>query len=233
MGGCTNCSGKSACDDHKGGMLQEVAEWMERLYPSKTWGHLDDALAVSSGIDPEDTRGLCEELAEELKGATIFREGGEAEACDYIYILCQGREPCALQVRYGGAVLPSEWDKGAFLSEYYLRVAVSSVAPLAVVQQVAVSLSMVDGEWVLSEELAAGVYDAPLLKRFQRLVALLPAYGLTHLDMGEISTPPEGFDDGEYQQLFGRPAHQVNYLFFREPSTMKTTGPLLRAGNGR
>lgn len=212
-------------------MLQTVSDWMERLYPTRTWGQLDDAVAVDSGIEQDDVMALAEELGGELKGATIFCEGGEGDCCDFIYILCQGRETCALQVRHGGAAVPEEWNPDEVLSEFYLRVAISAVAPLAVVQQVAVTVSSVDDEWVISEELAAGVYDAPLLKRFQRLVAVLPAYGLTHLDMGEISAPPEGFDDGEYQALFGRPAHRVNYLFFREPSNMRVTGLLSDPAN--
>ena len=229
MGGCTNCSGKSACDDHKGGMLKTVADWMDMLYPSRTWGELDDAVAIDSGIEQDDIIALAEELSTELKGATIFHEGGEGDSCDYIYILCQGRETCALQVKYGGAAIPEEWNESEILNEFYLRVAISTVAPLAVVQQVSVTASNVEGDWVVSEEFAAGVYDAPLLKRFQRLVAVLPVYGLTHLDMGEISAAPEGFDDGAYRALFDRPAHRVNYLFFREPSNMQVTGPLAHA----
>ena len=207
-------------------MLRTVADWMGRLYPSKAWGQIDDVVALESGIDSDDVLALAEELATELRGAAFVREGSESDLCDYIYVLCQGREPCALQVHYDGAVLPGEWDDSEMLEEFYLRVAISSVAPLAVVQQVAVSLSMVDGRWMVSEKLAAGVYDAPLLKRFQRLVALLPTYGLTHLDMGEISEPLKGFDDSDYRDLFDRPAHQVNYLFFREPSTMQSVALL-------
>ncbi|MCP4445498.1 MAG: hypothetical protein GY811_09170 [Myxococcales bacterium] len=227
MGGCTNCSGKSACEDHKGEMLDTVAQWMDKLYPTRIWGQPNDAVAIDAGVGQEDVMALAEELSTELKGATIFREGGEGDACDYVYVLCQGRETCGLQVRYGGAELPLEWDTEHALCEFYLRVSISTMAPLAVVQQVAVTVTREEGEWMISEELASGVYDAPLLKRFQRLVALLPAYGLTHLDLGEISAPPRGYDDGQYQALFGRPAHRVNYLFFREPSAMSSTGPLL------
>jgi hypothetical protein len=198
MGGCTNCSGKSGCDDRKHGMLSEVGTWLERLYPTRTWGHIDDALAMASGISEEDAAGLAEELGTVLKAASILRPGGEEDLCDYIYVLCQGREPCALQMRYGQVPMPSELSESDVITEFYMRIALSSVAPLAVVQEVAVTLACIDGQWMLREELAAGVYNAPLLKRFQRLVSLLPAYGLTHVDMGEISTPPEGYDHGSY-----------------------------------
>jgi len=226
MGGCTNCAGKSGCDTHKRGMLQTVGEWMDALYPSKVWGEMDDAFALEDQRDESDLYALAQELAGELRGAAFVRQGEEGDVCDYIYILCQGREPCALQVKYVGLPFPAEWEEGDVLQEFYLRIAISAVAPLAVVQQVQVKLFQEEGTWMLSEELSAGVYDAPLLKRFQRLVAILPSYGLTHVDMGEISAPPEGFNDDAYQSMFARPAHQVNYLFFRSPSTTCAMGPL-------
>ena len=207
-------------------MLGAVSDWLERLYPSKTWGELDDELAMVSGVSPEDVMALADEFAEELKGAVIYREGGEEDMCDYVYILCQGREPCALQMRYGDVKVPEEFGEDDRIHELYLRVSLSSIAPMAVVQQVNVTLSQVEGQWVIREELAAGVYDAPLLKRFQRLVALLPAYDLTHLDMGEISTPPPDFDHGNYRENYGSDPHQANYLFFRNPSTMIVTSVL-------
>jgi hypothetical protein len=227
MAGCTNCGGKEGCDDRKGTMLGVVGDWLDRLYPTRTWGEIDDELAMSSGVGEEDAMALAEELQKELKAATIFRPGSEEDLCDYIYILCMGREPCALQIRDGEVPVPEELGAGDEVHELYLRLALSSVAPLAVVQQVSVRVSEVEGQWIVREELAAGVYDAPLLRRMQRLVALLPAYELTHVDMGEISEPPEGFAHGDYRESYGKAPHQVNYLFFRNPSTMTVTAPLL------
>jgi hypothetical protein len=227
MGGCTNCGGKSGCDDRKGSMLGTVGHWLERLYPTQTWGEIDAQLAMDSGVCEEDAMALAEELQTELKAATIFRRGSEEDLCDYIYVLCMGREPSVLQMRDGEVPIPDELAGGDEVHELYLRVALSSVAPLAVVQQVSVRMSQVDGQWIVHEELAAGVYDAPLLRRMQRLVALLPAYELTHVDMGEISEPPVGFAHGDYPECFGKEPHQVNYLFFRSPSTMAVTAPLL------
>jgi hypothetical protein len=226
MGGCTNCSGASDCGDRKGSMLGTVHDWLARLYPTQTWGVLDDQLALESGVLEEDAMALAEELQGELKAATIFRRGSEEDLCDYIYVLCMGREPCAIQMRDGDVPISEELAPGDLISELYLRVALSSVAPLAVVQQVAVQLSQIDGKWVVREELAAGVYDAPLLRRMQRLVALLPAYGLTHVDMGEVSEPPVEFSHGDYAKKYGKDPHQVNYLFFCHPSTMAVTSTL-------
>lgn len=204
-------------------MLEAVGDWLGRLYPTNTWGELDDELAVVSGVSREDVLALADEFADELKGAVIFREGSEEDLCDYLYILCQGREPCALQMGYGGAPVPEEFTADDRVHELYLRVSLSCIAPMVVVQQVSVTMSQDEGQWLIQEELAAGVYDAPLLKRFQRLVALLPAYDLVHLDMGEISTPPPDFDHGDYGQRYGSEPHQSNYLFFRNPSTMSVT----------
>ena len=75
----------------------------------------------------------------------------------------------------------------------------------------------------------AGVYDAPLLHRFQRLVALLPAYDILHVDFGEISAPPEGFDPGDYAERYGIAApHRANYLFYPQPSTTEIISVLAR-----
>lgn len=229
MGGCTNCAGKSGCDDRKGEMIGTVGHWLKCLYPSKTWGEIDDQLAMDSGVCEEDAMALAEELQSELKAATIFRPGSEEDLCDYIYVLCMGREPCALQIRDGEVPIPEELGAEDEVHELYLRVALSSVAPLVVVQQVSVRMSQVDDQWIVREELAAGVYDAPLLRRMQRLVALLPAYGLTHVDMGEVSESPDGFAHGDYREHFGKDPHQVNYLFFRNPSTMTVTATVRAA----
>src|SRR5690606_355095 len=94
---------------------------------------------------------------------------------------------------------------------------------MAGVQQIAMELGRAGGDFVMREVPRAGVYDAPLLRRFQRLVALLPAYDIVHLDFGEISGPPPGFHAGSYPGLYGGEPHTANYLFFPQPATMQTT----------
>src|SRR5690606_5744970 len=115
----------SGCDTRKHSMLGEVDTWMERLYPERAWGRMDDDLAMASGVSSDDVAALAEELGTELKAATIAVPGSEEDLCDYIYLLCQGREPCALQMRYGQVAMPEELTEADVLNEFYLRVALS------------------------------------------------------------------------------------------------------------
>jgi hypothetical protein len=212
MGGCTNCKSKGGCDDRKGVMLEQVADALDRLYPDRAW-------CEHAGAPHEDLAGLAEELASELDAATFVVPG---DACDYIYVLALGRPPCAVQVRDFGVAPPAEWD-GAVIEELYLRVCVSRVARMAAVQEVAIDATIDRGGIVIRERPRAGVYSAPMLKRMQRLVAILPAYDLVHLDFGEISAAPAGFAPGAWRTRFGGAPATANYLFFAEPTTMVTT----------
>jgi len=240
MGGCTNCKGKAGCDDRKGGMMESVDRALETLYPTRTWGEPDDSHA--GGMAREELEGLADELAQELGAATFVREGGEDEPCDYIYVLCMGRTPCVVQVRDHGVPAPAEWqdtnapamERGEFTStreinELYLRVVVSQRARVAAVQQVAVDLIASDGGWLVRERPRAGVYDAPLLRRMQKLVAILPAYELLHVDFGEIAHAPPGYAPGVWRELFGGDPSIANYLFYPQPTTMVATSFVERA----
>jgi hypothetical protein len=60
------------------------------------------------------------------------------------------------------------------------------------------------------------------------LVAILPAYGITHLDFGEISAAPPDFDAGAYPALYGQAPHVSNYLFFPQPSNTRVTSVMRR-----
>lgn len=231
MGGCTNCKGKSGCDDRKGSMLEQVAGAMDRLYPTKTWGERDDASAWGLGIAPdfEEIAALADDLAGELDAATFAQAGGPDDACDYIYVLCLGRPPCAVQVRDHGVPPPAEWTgRGLRIDELYLRVCISHVARMAAVQEIAIDVEDSAGGFAIRERPHAGVYSAPMLRRMQRLVAILPAYDLLHLDFGEISAPPPGFAAGDWRHRFGAEPSVANYLFFSQPATMVTTSWLPR-----
>src|SRR5262245_53142115 len=228
-GGCTSCGKKAGCDHRKGDMLDVVEQVMTRLYPTRRWGEPDDAVRFSAGIDEEDGQALADDLARELDAATFFRRGSADEYCDYIYVLCLGREPCLIQVRDGEVPVPHEIRDGDRISEQYLRVCLSSMARLAGVQQTAIELERSGDEVVIREAPRAGVYDAPLLRRFQRLVALFPAYDILHVDFGEISAPPDGFDPGDYAERYGVTApHRANYLFYPQPSTTEVISVLPR-----
>ena len=221
MGGCTNCKGKAGCDDHKGQMMGTVEQAMEELYPTRTWGEADDA--SWSGIDEDELAAIAEELSVELKAATFVRMGGEDEPCDFIYILCLGRAPCIVQVRDHGVAIPDEWLTADAIEEQYLRVVISQRTRVAAVQQVGMDLVRTDGGFVVRERPRAGVYDAPLLPRMQKLVAILPAYELTHVDFGDIAHAPPGFLPGTWPEAYGLGSAKpsiANYLFYPQPTTM-------------
>jgi hypothetical protein len=202
-------------------MFEAVDAALARLYPTKTWGVIDDEAAFGAGVDAADGIALADELASELEAATFFRPGSEDELCDWIYVLCLGRPPCLVQVRDAEVPPPAEWDGP--VHEQYLRICLSSVARMVGVQQVALDLEPTPGGVVIRERPRAGVYDAPLLRRFQRLVAVLPAYDLLHLDFGEISAPPPGFDAGGWPALYAGAPATANFLFYPQPVMMVTT----------
>lgn len=226
MGGCTNCKGKSGCDDRKGSMMESVDQALEQLYPSRTWGEPDDAL--QSGMPREELEALADELAQELGAATFVREGGDDEPCDYIYVLCMGRTPCVVQVRDHGVPAPDEWATVDGVQELYLRVVISQRVRVAAVQQVAIDLIKGDHGYLVRERPRAGVYDAPLLHRMQKLVAILPAYELLHVDFGEIAHAPPGYHAGSWRELFGGDPSIANYLFYPQPTTMVATSMIER-----
>ena len=171
-------------------MMASVDEVLARVYPSRTWGEPDDDALLDGGVAEDDGAALAEELATELGAATFYVPGAPEDLCDYVYVLALGRPPCLLQVRDLGAS-PADLEPGP-IRELYLRVCLSSMSRLAAVQQIAIDADPVPGGYVVREQRRAGVYDAPLLRRFQRLVALLPAYDLVSVDFGDISAPPPG-----------------------------------------
>lgn len=223
MGGCTSCGSKAGCDHRKADMFAELDRVIARLYPTRRWGEPDDAARLEAGVGEEEGQALAEELAVALDAATFFRPGGEHEYCDYVYVLCVGREPCAVQIRDGAVAVPAEVGDGTRLDERYLRVCLSSLARVAGVQEVAMTLERSGDELLIRELPRAGVYDAPLLRRMQKLVAILPAYDIRHLDFGEISAPIEGFDPGDYAARYGGEPHRASYLFYPHPTTSETS----------
>jgi len=203
-------------------MLEQVDQALARLYPTSTWGEPEDDGA--SGMPPDELAALADELASVLGAATFVRPGGDDEPCDYIYVLCLGRTPCVVQVRDHGVPAPDEWGTVDAVEELYLRVVISQRARVAAVQQVAVDLVRgPEGGYLVRERPRAGVYDAPLLHRMQKLVATLPAYELLHVDFGEIAHAPPGFHAGAWRELFGGEPSIANYLFYPQPTTMIAT----------
>lgn len=223
--GCTNCKSKTGCDHRKGAMMASVDQALEQLYPTRTWGEPDDQEV--QGLPADEVEALADELASTLGAATFVRTGGDDEPCDYIYVLCMGRTPCVVQVRDHGVAVPAEWyggTPGGSIHELYLRLVLSQRARVAAVQQVAVELIRADAGFLVRELPRAGVYDAPLLHRMQKLVATLPTYELLHVDFGEIAHAPPGFHAGAWRELFGGEPSIANYLFYPQPTTMIATG---------
>jgi hypothetical protein len=227
--GCTNCKSKTGCDHRKGEMLASVDQALAQLYPTRTWGEPDDGHGDGplAGLARDELAALADELAGELRAATFVQPGGDDEPCDYIHVLCMGRSPCAIQVRDHGVPPPAEWASSVGhggIRELYLRLVVSQRARVAAVQQVAVEVVPAGRGYLVSERPRAGVYDAPLLPRMQKLVAILPAYELLHVDFGEIAHAPPGFHAGGWRELFGGEPAIANYLFYPQPTTMVATG---------
>ena len=220
--GCTSCKSKVGCDHRKGEMIGEVDRTLARLYPTRTWGEPDDREVA--GPAPDELAALADELAGELNAATFVRPGHDDEPCDYLYVLCMGRSPCTIQVRDHGVAAPAEWAGSDAIHELYLRLVVSQRARVAAVQQIAVELTRAPRGFVICERPRAGVYDAPLLPRMQKLVAILPAYELLHVDFGEIAHAPPGHHAGAWRELFGGEPAITNYLFYPQPTTMVATG---------
>jgi hypothetical protein len=214
--GCTSCKSKVGCDHRKTAMIASVDQTLAELYPTRTWGEVSGAF---DGPTRDEIGALADELATELRAATFVREGGDDEPCDFIYVLCVGRAPCIVQVRDHGVPAPDEWRTSDSLDELYLRVVIGQRARVAAVQQVSIELR----GGVVRELPRAGVYDAPLLARMQRLVAILPAYDLLHVDFGEIAHAPPGYAPGAWRALFGGEPAIANYLFYTQPATTVTT----------
>jgi hypothetical protein len=218
--GCTDCGRKGGCDDRKGGMFAALDEALGRLYPTRRWGERDEAAAFRAGVTGHGPV-LADRLSRVCKALCLFRPGAPQEYCDYVYVLCFGRTPSLIEMREGTA--PVEAGEG-IIDELYLRVALSSVAPFAAVQQVAMSLQRTDGgALVIAEAPRTGVFDPVLLPRFQKLVAVLAELEIRHLDFGEMTQPPPGFDAGDYADRYGGAPTVANYFFYPQPASAITT----------
>lgn len=225
--GCTDCGRKGGCEARKQGASNAVADALARLYPSGRWGERRDS--IGGGVPPETSAALADRAAAALGALALFRAGGADELCDYVYVLCVGRQPSALEVREGTA---EPGPEPLVTTELHLRVVLSTVAPFAAVQQVSLTMEPVGDDLLVSERPRAGVFDPVLLPRMQKLVALLAALGVRHLDFGEITAAPDGYDAADYRERYGAEPAIANYLFYPQPCTAITT-TVVRARSGR
>jgi hypothetical protein len=222
-GGCTDCGRKGGCDHRKRDMFAAVDEALARLYPGRCFGERAD----DAGLPPlASTVGplLADRLGTRLGALALFRPGGSDEYCDFIYVLCLGRQPSLIELREGlSAADAPDAPMDETIEELYLRVALSSVAPFAAVQQVHMRGVPAGDGLLIEEALRPGVFDPVLLPRFRKLVAVLAEMEIRHLDFGEISEPPPGFDAGDYAERFGGAPAVANYLFYPQPCSSITT----------
>jgi hypothetical protein len=225
MGGCSDCSSKGGCDARKGTQRELFDEVLARVYPDRTWGRPDDAARFGAGIGRGEARRLQRAMAEVARAPTFFRPGGDDDLCDFVYVLCVGREPALVEVRDGRGEV-----EAAHIEERYLRVALSSVARLGAVQEVAMTLDGSDGGDGPSvlEVPRPGVFDPLLLPRMQKLVALLEASDIAHCDFGLLDRPLDGAAPGDYVARFGVAPRLVNFLFFADPPATQSVTLLPR-----
>jgi len=223
-GGCTNCGNKGGCDSRKHEMFAAVDAALARLYPTRRWDERDEAAAFDAGVPAAEGHVLAALAAARLNAAAVHRPGAAAETCDYVYVLCVGRTPSLAELREqagtpeGLAALRAALADGP-VQDVYLRVALSTVAGFAAVQEVTLSAHLDAGDVVLTEAARAGVFAPSLLPRMQRLVAILAERNIRHLDFGEITEPPAGFDPGAYADEYGGAPAIANYFFYPQPPT--------------
>jgi hypothetical protein len=201
-------------------MFAAIDETLRRLYPTRRWAERDEEAGFGGGVTAGEGAALARALAARLKTLALHRPGTAEETCDYVYVLCLGRPPSLVEVREGLCPAPEEVDG---VRELYLRVALSSVARLAAVQEVAMHAALDGGALAITEAPRTGVFDPVLLKRFQGLVAVLAEHDLRHLDFGDILEPPAGFDPGDYAARYGGAPSVANYLFYPQPASAVTT----------
>ena len=114
------------------------------------------------------------------------------------------------------------------IREKYLRLAISTVAPVAALQEVTFELDLEGDVYVVRERPRPGVYDPILLKRTQKLINLAVDAGLHYLDFAlilkgpEVYDPSAAWDGGSYQDEYGQEPGVVNYLFSPQPPTAVT-----------
>jgi hypothetical protein len=222
-----NCDAGSGCQAAKGcGLRKEdqariISETIARLYPTRRFGEISDTARFRAGVPPPVARKVADRATESLSARTYLREGAPEDLCDYLWILCVGREPSLLELREKLAMPEAER-----IQESYLRVALSSLVRAATIQEVQLRLRRRDGAFELSETTLDGVYDPVLLPRMQKMVALLGEAGIAHLDFGMLQedAPREpAIDFGDYAERYGAKPSALALLFYPCPPIMTTT----------
>jgi hypothetical protein len=230
--GCADCGtpgAKGGCDERKGLARERIDALIDRVYPDRTWGRLDDEARFGAGVTRGEARRIGRSLSELLRAPTFFRAGADDDLCDFVWVLCLGRSPCLLELRDRGLAQPALAElaaAGGRVEERYLRVCLSSLGRVAAIQEVVLTLEA-DGAGALCREAPrAGVFDPTLLQRLRKAVALLEAQEIAHLDFGLLDLPLDGAQPGDYPERFGVAPTVANFLFYAPPPTVQSVVPL-------
>src|SRR5262249_36310366 len=154
-----DCGRSGGCNARKADERSLLAEVLGRVYPERRWGAPDDAARFRAGIGEAEGQRLARHMAAVLEAPTTFRLGGDGALGDLIYILCVGRSPGLVELRDADRLTEVDIGGGDQVRERYLRVALSSVARVAAVQEVAFELDKEDDIYVVRERPRDGVYD--------------------------------------------------------------------------
>jgi hypothetical protein len=220
-GGCSNCGQKGGCDARKHGMFGAIDEALTRLYPTRRWSERDEDAGFGAGVPRAEAQALVPALRRRLRAGVFHRAGAPEETCDWIYVLCVGRDPSLFELREGrlapdAAGALADTVAATPLRETYLRVALSTLARFAAVQEVELQAEIDPGGGgiMIGEAPRAGVFSPSLLPRMQKIVAELVDNDIRHLDFGDIDQPPEGFDPGDYGVYWHGVPGIANYFFY-------------------
>lgn len=232
--GCTDCGRKGGCDTRKGSQRGVLDEVLARVYGTqRVWGQPDDEARFGAGVPRAEARRLRRALATVAQAPTWFRPGAGDDLCDFVWLLCVGREPALVELyeaddepRWAEAD-PARWATdlvpGVPVEETYLRVAFSSVARLAAMQEVRLSLEQdAAGGLTLTCAPRPGVFEPVLLKRVRKIVALLEASDIAHLDFGLLDVPLADAAPGDYLARYGVEPRLANFLFQAAPPTVRS-----------
>lgn len=216
MGCCQTCT--------RGQVDAGTAEILAALYPTRRWGEPDDGLRMGAGVGEAEARALVPGLSRALAAPVRHQPGRADEPCEWLHVLCVGREPSLLSLRDLDHIDPGTLDlPAATASERHLRVALSAMARVATVQEVVVDVAVEPDVVLVHERPRAGVEDPVLKSRLARLVTFLEEAGIRLLDYGSLARAPAGFDPGDYPARYGTEPVAMSYLFSPEPPTAVIT----------
>jgi len=244
--GCKDCGSAGGCGERKGAERELLDGILARIYPPagsppvRTWGLPDDEARFQAGVPRAEVRRLVGALATVAQAPTFFEPGEDADLCDFVWILCVGRRPSLLEQREEGvASVGDEMEPGVSVEEKYLRVAFSSVARIAAVQEVTLALAAPDetadseSRLILRETPRPGVFDPILLARMRKIVSRLQEAAIAHIDFGLLDRPVADASPGDYVDRYGIEPRLCNFLFQSAPATAARITTLARPAPDR